>query len=119
MTPDWNADNIEREIVPEDLRYLSTFDLSLNSEFNFILTSTSLSEFVASLKPAGHIAPDARTGTNMEELARRFKPAKSYTLGELKGYQKKLFSGLNKRVGRAITNVSVKYLLLTGRSLSI
>lgn len=107
MTPDWNGENIERDIVPEDLRYISSFDLSLTSEFGFSLTSISLSEFVASLKPAGHLATGVRTGTNMEELARRFKPAKSYTLGELKGYQRKLFSSLNKRVRLRTSSISV------------
>jgi hypothetical protein len=107
LTPDWNLDNIERKIVPGDLRYFSFFDLSLTAGFEFTLTSTSLSEFVASMEPAGRLAPGARTGTNMEELARRFKPAKGYTVEEMKAYQKRLFSVLNKRVSLATSKPNV------------
>lgn len=89
---------MEEEIVPEDLRYFSAFDLSLNSQFEFVLTAITLHDFVASLTPDCHRATGSRVGTNMEELARRFKPAKSYTSGQLKQYQNKLFSILNKRV---------------------
>jgi hypothetical protein len=97
-SPDWNLENIARLVVPEDMRYFSVFDLSLNPEFEFTLTAITLHDFVASLIPAGHRASSSRMGTNLEELARRLKPSNSYTSGQLKQYQSKLLSVLNKRV---------------------
>jgi hypothetical protein len=118
-TPDWNLENIEREIVPEDLRYFSAYDFKLGSEFEFTLAPTSLDDFVTSLIPAGHRASGSRVGTNMEELVRRFKPPKTYTPVQLKLYQEELFSVLNRRVSSLLPD-SLRYngLQLTGRSLS-
>jgi hypothetical protein len=96
--PHWNLENIEGEIVPEDLRYFSAFDLSLNTRFEFVLTAITLHAFVDSLTPDIHRATGSRVGTNIDELARRFRPPKSYTSGQLKQYQNKLFSVLNERV---------------------
>jgi hypothetical protein len=97
-SPDWNLENIARHIIPEDMRYFSVFDLSLNPGFEFTLAAINIHDFVASLIPAGHRASNSRIGTNLEELARRLKPPNSYTSGQLKQYQNKLFSVLNKRV---------------------
>jgi hypothetical protein len=117
-TPDWNLQNSEGEIVPEDLRYFSAYDLSLNPEFEFVLTGVSLGDFVASLAPIGHRTTASRVGTNMDEMARRFKAPKSYTSVQLKQYQAKLFSVLNKRVSSSKTSqVSIKRHPLTSRSL--
>lgn len=117
-TPDWNLENIEREIVPEDLRYFSTYDFKLGPEFEFTLAPTSLDDFVTSLIPAGHRPSGSRVGTN-RELVRRFKPPEAYTPVQLKLYQEELFSVLNRRVSLFLPG-SLRYngLQLTGRSLS-
>jgi hypothetical protein len=104
-TPDWNLENIKEVVLPEDMRYFSSFDLSLNPEFEFTLTAVTLHDFVASLThaPAGHRAAGSRVGTNIDEMARLFKSPKSYTSEQLEQYQKKLFSVLNKRVSSPTT----------------
>jgi hypothetical protein len=105
-TPDWNLENIEREILPDDLRYFSAYDFKLGSEFEFGLAPTSLDDFVASLTPVGQRPSGSRVGTNMEELIRRFKPPKTYNPLELKLYQEELFNVLNKRVSSSVPNHS-------------
>lgn len=104
-TPDWNLENIKEVVLPEDMRYFSAFDLSLNPEFEFTLTAVTLHEFVASLAhaPVGHRAAGSRVGTNIDEMARLFKSPQSYTSEQLEQYQKKLFSVLNKRVSSPTT----------------
>ena len=105
MAPDWTASSIEQDIGADDLRYFSTYDLSLNAEYEFGLRPTSLDDFVASLAPAGHRTTSSRVATTMDELVRRYTPPKTYTARELKQYQKHLFGVLNKRVSSFLLNL--------------
>jgi hypothetical protein len=97
-TPDWNLENIEEKIESEALRYFSVFDLSLGPEFEFFMTTITLHDSMESLMSNGQPTTVLRRGTNLDEMARRFKSPKSYTSVQLKVYQKKLFGLLNKRV---------------------
>ena len=96
-------ENVAGKIVPEDLRYFSAFNLSLNAELQFDLIGINLHDFAASLAPSRHRANITRSGTNIDEMDRHFRSHQNYTSEQLELYQKKVFSILNKRASPLAT----------------
>ncbi len=68
--PEWTIGNIEREILPMDVQFMSLFDLRLNDDFTFSAKSVSLTSTSQTTSPANSVSSRSRVNrqSSMEVL---------------------------------------------------
>jgi len=105
---EYTASTIEKKLLPEDLQFLSVFDLSLTSLFTFDLTCISIASMTATRPSTLEVNYGRQRDRGMKAVSPRprFKQAStSYSSNQLEFYRKILFERLNDSVSFLMISV--------------
>jgi len=121
---EYTASTIEKKLPPEDLQFLSVFDLSLTSLFTFDLAYVSIASVTVTrpFTSKFEINSGRERGRSMGAVSPRpkFKQASaSYSSSQLEFYRKSLFERLNDSVSSPVIYVYWPRLTVTSSSILV
>jgi hypothetical protein len=93
----YSAANINKEVQPEDVQFLSLFDIELTAKFTFESKNTSIGGNGEQSGPATNGVRDTAT-ISRNRSNRRKQASTVYSPSRLQSYQKELFNRLNDSV---------------------
>lgn len=93
--------NINKKVHPEDVQFLSLFDIELTDRFTFESKATCIKEFAARSGGIGNNQDGTRETATISRTrsSRRKQRSTVYSQNELVSYQNELFIRLNDSVG--------------------